>query len=113
MNVWAIKARWIKACVVSNKRYGVTITKLSVYCFMLAIRLWLHLIELCLLHNIAENIAKKYRKKVKNEKRCRDGAPKSTQTREDLNIQSPIPYIFTVLRKDIQMDEALSTYLNF
>ena len=71
----------------------------------------MHLIELCLLHNIAENIAKKYRKKEKNEKRCRDGAPKSTQTREDLNIQSPIPYIFTVLRKDIQMDEALSTYL--
>ena len=71
MKVWAIKARWIKACFVSNKTYEVTITKLSViqYWFMLAIRLWL--LKQCLHHNIAEKINKNLQKQERIKmKRC-------------------------------------------
>ena len=102
MKVWAIKARWIKTCLVSDKRYGITITKLA-YCFMLAIRLWLWN---SLLHNVAENINKKLqkqeRKVIKNEKRCRNGVPKSTQTRKDKHdgkYTKPLPCIFILVKR--------------
>ena len=60
MKVWAIKASWIKTCLVSDKRYGITITKLLVL-----------VVKQCLLHNVAENInknvQKQERKIIKNE----------------------------------------------
>ena len=60
MKVWAIKASWIKICLVSDKRYGITITKLLVL-----------VVKQCLLHNVAENInknvQKQERKIIKNE----------------------------------------------
>ena len=59
-----------------------TITKLSELS-----RLWLHLIKILFIHNVTENITKKSaetrRKTIKNEKRCRNGVPKNTQTRKD------------------------------
>ena len=62
MKVWAIKASWIKICLVSDKRYGITITKLLVL-----------VVKQCLLHNVAENInknvQKQERKIIKNEER--------------------------------------------
>ena len=60
MKVWAIKASWVKICLVSDKRYGITITKLLVL-----------VVKQCLLHNVAENInknvQKQERKIIKNE----------------------------------------------
>ena len=77
---------------------------LSLNCFMLAITLWL--LKQCLLHNIAEKINKKVQKKDrkinKNEKRCRNGVPKSTQTRKDIkvkvNIQSPSLHVYSFVK---------------
>ena len=57
-----------------------------------------------LLHNIAEKkkAQKQERKIIKNEKRCRNGVPKSTQTRRDKSdskYTKPLPYIFTVAKR--------------
>ena len=67
MNVWAMKAKWIKTCFVSNKRYGITITKLSVL-FHVSIDNIIYDVTYKVvvvteqLHNIADNI-KETRKK--------------------------------------------------
>ena len=60
----------------------------------------------CLLHNVAENFNKKVQKQerkiIKNEKRCRNGVPKSTQTRKDKSdgkYTKPLPYIFTLVKR--------------
>ena len=70
------QARWIKTCLVSNKRYGVTIIKLSVLVHVS------YKVVVALNWNSAyftENISKKkYRKKKIKMKRCRDGVPKYT-----------------------------------
>ena len=56
-----------------------------------------------LLHNIAEKkVQKQERKIIKNEKRCRNGVPKSIQTRKDKSdskYTKPFPYIFTVVKR--------------
>ena len=56
----------------------------------------------CLLRNVAENINKKVQKQerkiIKNEKRCRNGVPKSTQTRNDKS-DGNLPYIFTLVKR--------------
>ena len=46
--------------------------------------------EYCLLHNITENINKQKKKQKReslNEKRCRNGMPKGTQTREVIKVK--------------------------
>ena len=115
-SAWAIKARWIEACLVSSKRYGITITKLLV---LFHVSYKVVVVKQCLLHNIAENINKKVQKQgrkiIKIEKRCRNGVPKSTWTRKDkviVNIQSPFPTSL-LFWKDVGMDEALYIYYHF
>ena len=53
--------------------------------------------------------------RIKNEKICRDGVPKSTQTREDIkvkvNIQSPVPTSSLYCNKNVGIDEDLYTNL--
>ena len=58
MKVWAIKAR----CLVSIKRCGVTITKLSV---LLHVSYKVVVVKQCLLHIIAVSINKKVQKHEK------------------------------------------------
>ena len=95
MKVWAIKARWNKTCLVSNKRYGITITELAVL-FHVSYKV----VVVKQLNNIAENINKKVQKQerkiIKNEKSCRNSMPKSTQTIQGrikvmVNMQSSFP----------------------
>ena len=53
------------------------------------------------LHNIADNIDKKNTDE-KSEKRCRNGVPKSTQTRKDksdVKYTKPLPYTFTLAKR--------------
>ena len=49
---------------------------------------------------IGDSIFRQERKIIKNEKRCRNGVPKSTQTRKnksDGKYTEPRPYIFALL----------------
>ena len=49
---------------------------------------------------MAKKVQKQERKIIKNEKRCRNGMPKSTQTRKDKSdgkYTKPRPYIFALL----------------
>jgi len=61
-------------------------------------------IKVVLLHNLNENIIKKgqkqERKIIKNEKKCRNDVPKSTQTRKDKSdgkYTKPNSYILALL----------------
>ena len=70
-----IKARWIKACLVSSKGYGITITKLLV---LFHVSYKVVVVKQWLLHNIAEKKVQKQERKVIENKRCRNGVQKST-----------------------------------
>ena len=68
MKVWGIKARLIKACIISNKRSGLQTICMWLHAWTYLNNystisngswLWLHLFKICLLHNVAENITKK------------------------------------------------------
>ena len=87
------------------------------YILFQGIGLWLDLIRIVLLHSIDKNITKKVQKQEgENEKRCRTGIPKSTQTRKDIkvkvNIQSPSVHLHSIVKRC--RDEALISllYLN-
>ena len=93
MKIWAIKARWIKACMCCKQQEK---SLNCHYCFLLAVRLCCLWLKQCLLHNIAENITKRVQKQEnKEEKLLWAWCAKSTQTMEDLkvkvNTQSPVP----------------------
>ena len=65
---------------------------------------------------MTKKVQKQERKIIKNERRCRNGVPKSTQTRKDKSdgkYTKPCPYIFSQRSKDAGMDEALYTYHHF
>ena len=68
------------------------------------------------MRTLPKKVQKQERKIIKNEKRCRNGVPKSTQTRKDKSdgkYTKPRPYIFALLWKDVGMDEALYIYHHF
>ena len=59
---------------------------------------------------------KQEKKNIKNEKRCRNDVPKSTQTSKDKSdgkYTEPNSYIFALLWKGVGMDEALYIYHHF
>ena len=54
----------------------------------------------CLNNILTKESAETRKKNIKNEKKCRNGMPKSTQTRKDKSdgkYTKPRPYIFTLL----------------
>ena len=63
-----------------------------------------------------QKVQKQERKTIIKENRCRNGMPKSAQTKKDKSdgkYTKPHSYIFALLWKDVGMDEALYIYHHF